>query len=83
VLLYVEAILMAQMHFYVPDPIAKQLRARAKTLGLTVSRYLAAVVRKEVGEGWPEGYFEEVVGHWEGEPLLRPPQAAYEDRKAL
>lgn len=74
---------MAQMHFYVPDPVARQLRARAKALGLTVSRYLAEVVQREVGQGWPEKYFEEVVGRWDGEPLRRPPQVDYEDREAL
>ncbi len=74
---------MAQMHFYVPDPVARELRARAKALGLTVSRYLANVVRREVGQGWPAGYFEEVVGRWEGEPLRRPPQGEHEDREGL
>ncbi|MCX7016269.1 MAG: hypothetical protein NTW86_27550 [Candidatus Sumerlaeota bacterium] len=74
---------MPQMHFYVPDPMAKELRARARARGLTVSRYLASVVRRDLGQGWPEGFFEKVVGGWQGKPLRRPPQGDYEDREAL
>jgi len=33
-----------QLHFYVPEAVAQQLRARARALGLSVSRYLANVV---------------------------------------
>ena len=74
---------MAQMHFYVPDSIAKRLRARAQSLGLTVSRYLATVVLRDLAEGWPVGYFEEVAGGWQGKPLRRPAQGAYEEREEL
>ena len=74
---------MPQMHFYVPDSIAKILRDRARALGLSVSRYLAGIVRRDLGRGWPEGWFDDVVGCWEGKPLRRPPQGAYEDREVL
>lgn len=74
---------MPQMHFYVPDAMAKQLRARARAQGLSVSRYLADVVRHELGAGWPEGFFEEVVGGWQGKPLRRPPQGKLENREIL
>ena len=72
---------MPQMRFYVPEQVARRLRSRARALGLTVSKYLAAVVRREVGQGWPPGYFEEVVGGWQGRPLRRPPQGSCEDRE--
>ena len=29
-------------------------------------------------EKWPEGFFEEVVGGWKGEPLERPDQGWFE-----
>jgi len=74
---------MPQMHFYVPEPVARTLRARARALGLTISKYLAAVVRRDLGEGWPAGYFDEVVGRWQGKPLRRPPQGSAETREAL
>ena len=27
---------------------------------------------------WPQGYFEQVFGQWQGEPLERSPQGEYE-----
>jgi len=74
---------MPQLHFYVPETVAKSLRARARALGLSVSRYLATVVRRQVGEGWPAGYFEQVVGRWQGKPLRRAPQRSFEKRESL
>ncbi len=32
---------------------------------------------------WPEGYFDQVFGQWEGEPLRREPQGEYETRPEL
>jgi hypothetical protein len=58
---------MPQLHLYVPEDVAIKVREKAKARNLTVSRYLAEVIRREVGEGWPEGYFERVCGKWEGE----------------
>lgn len=58
---------MPQLHLYVPEEIAAKVRERAKARNTTVSRYLAEVVKREVGGGWPEGYFERVSGKWEGD----------------
>lgn len=33
--------------------------------------------------GWQPGFFEEVIGSWEGEPLERPEQLPYEIREEL
>lgn len=56
---------MAQLHFYVPDELADRLKEKAKTVGLSLSKYLAAVVTKEVvPDEWPPGYFEKVLGAW-------------------
>jgi hypothetical protein len=33
--------------------------------------------------GWQPGFFEEVIGSWEGEPLERPEQLPYEVREEL
>jgi hypothetical protein len=74
---------MPQLHFYVPEAVAKQLRARARSRGLSVSAYLATVVSGEVAKGWPEGFFEEVVGGWKGAPLRRGPQGKPERREDL
>jgi hypothetical protein len=59
--------IMPQLHLYVPEDLAAKVREKAKARNLTVSRYLAEVIRREVGEGWPEGYFDRVCGKWEGE----------------
>jgi hypothetical protein len=74
---------MPQLHLYVPDRVAAELRTRARARGLSVSRYLAALVQRELGQGWPEGFFEEVVGGWKGPRLRRPPQGKYERRESL
>ena len=74
---------MPQLHLYVPEEVATAVRRKADQEGLSVSRYLAQLVRREIGQGWPEGYFEEVVGGWHGEPLERPPQGTPESRDLL
>jgi len=72
---------MAQLHCYVPEKIAQQAQLRATQSGLSLSRYLAELVKRDSGAsvGWPEGYFD-IFGKWEGEPLERPPQLALEKR---
>lgn len=74
---------MPQLHLYVPEEVASAVRRKADQEGLSVSRYLAHLVRREIGRGWPEGYFEEVVGGWHGEALERPPQGTLETRDVL
>lgn len=75
---------MPQLHFYVPDNIANKVKQRAQETGLSTSKYLAELVVNQVGgQEWPEGFFEEVVGSWQGEPLQRPPQGQFEAREPL
>ncbi len=71
---------MPQLHFHVSDEIAEKVRQRAKADRVSVSKYLAGLVKKEVESGWPEGYFETVVRGWKGGSLDRPPQGDFEDR---
>ena len=74
---------MPQLHLYAPDATAELLKQKANQSGLTISRYLDGVVVREVGRGeWPEDFFENVLGSWEGE-LRRAPQGAYEAREDL
>lgn len=51
---------MPQLHFYVPDDFAKRIKARAARARLPVSRYLAELVKRDVGQDWPKGYFERI-----------------------
>ena len=71
---------MAQMHFYVPDNVAESVRRRAAQRQISVSRYLAELVKKEVTTEWPEDYAKTVFGGWQGEPLERPEQGELEQR---
>jgi hypothetical protein len=74
---------MPQLHFYVPDELAEKIRQEAQAADMSVSRYLANLVKREVASEWPEGFFEEVVGGWIGEPLQRPLQGEFEHREVL
>ncbi|MDQ6960491.1 MAG: hypothetical protein Q9M27_05620 [Mariprofundaceae bacterium] len=74
---------MAQLHCYIPDDLAEQLGKKAKRKHLSVSKYLARLVKKDIDSGWPTGYFDQVFGQWEGEPLQRPEQGEYEFRERL
>jgi len=74
---------MPQLHLYVPKELANEVARRAQLRGMSVSRFLADLVRREVASGWPVGYFEQVAGGWVGEPLERPDQGSYELREEL
>lgn len=74
---------MPQLHMYVPESTAKVLKRRAGERRMSVSGYLAEIVGREVeSTQWPEGFFEEVLGSWEGD-LTRPSQGEYEERESL
>jgi hypothetical protein len=62
---------MPQLHLYVPQQVANELRRRAEAEGVSTSKYLAALVERQVAREWPEGWFERVVGRWQGD-LERP-----------
>ena len=74
---------MPQLHLYVPDEVAETAKARAKAARKSLSSYLADLVIKEIAGEWPEGFFEEVVGGWQGDPLKRAGQGRAESRDRL
>jgi hypothetical protein len=74
---------MPQLHLYVPDKIAPKVRQKARHSGLSASRYLAELVKRDVGADWPDAFFTEVVGGWQGELLERPSQGNFETRDSL
>lgn len=74
---------MPQLHLYVPEETAELLKSRAIERDMSVSGYLAEIVGREIGgKGWPDGFFEEVLGGWAGE-LERSSQGVYETREGL
>jgi hypothetical protein len=75
---------MPQLHLYVSEPVAEKIKQRAQATGVSISRYLAQLVQHDLDSGdWPEGFFEEVIGGWQGKPLQRPPQGESETRVRL
>jgi hypothetical protein len=72
-----------QLHTYLPARLAARVVAKAKARGVPVSRYLADLIRGDVGLGWPDAFFDNVVGGWQGRPLRRPHQGPVENREAL
>lgn len=75
---------MSQLHFYVSDEIEAQIRVKAKRANLTLSKYLAGLVKRETGaqNQWPAGYFE-LFDAWQGEPQTNPVQLALEIRQGF
>lgn len=71
---------MAQLHLYLPDDVAAEVKHRAKSRGMSVSAYLAEVVRSQMKDQWPQDFFSKVVGGWAGE-LKRPEQPPLERRE--
>lgn len=73
---------MAQLHCYLPDEEAEALRRRAERAGMSVSRYLAELARRDGFAQWPQGYFERVFGG-SIEPIQRGSQGESERRAEL
>ncbi len=73
---------MPQLHCYVAEEVAIQLQHKAEQVHLSISKYLALLIQKDVGTQWPEGYFD-LFGAWEGDALQRPEQGEHELREML
>jgi hypothetical protein len=74
---------VAQLHLYLSEELAEKVRQRAAAGGQSVSAFLAELVRGQIADTWPEGYFENVVGGWVGEPLRRPEQRDADTREDI
>ena len=74
---------MPQIHFYVPRDLASKINDKAIESGMSTSRYVAEIVKRDLASNWPEGFFEEVAGGWQGEALDRPDQGEIESRDPL
>ena len=68
---------MTQLFCEVPETLARRVEEKAGEAHLSVSDYLAKLIERDVGDGWPAGYFENVIGCWQGD-LERPEQPDYE-----
>ncbi len=73
---------MTQLSCEVPEPLARRVEEKACEVHLSVSEYLVKLLDREVGDGWPEGYFDQ-FGGWQGEAFERPEQDDCEQRGPL
>ena len=74
---------MPQLHFYVPDEVAEQIKRRAAQAGQPISRYVAELVMRDAGVGWPEGYFESIAGAARNDSIHYEPSSPPEERLPL
>jgi hypothetical protein len=58
---------------------AERLAREADARGLSLSQYLASIVRRELPQAWPEGYLERVVGSSAGSGLREPDELPVDD----
>jgi len=70
---------VAQLHFSVDSDTAEQLAREADARGLSLSQYLASIVRRELPQAWPKGYLERVVGSCAGSGLREPAELPIDD----
>jgi len=81
--MYVEVVSMPQLHLYVNEKTAEYIKQRADARGMSVSAYLAQLVKRDVATGWPDDFFTRIAGCWKGDPLRRGPQRKSEARDRL
>jgi len=74
---------MAQLHCYLPDDEAETLRWRAERAGMSVSRYLAELARRDMASDWPPGYFEQLFPGDDIAPIERGDQGEFEQRSGM
>lgn len=75
---------MPQLHCYVPESIAQQVHNQAAQLGLSMSAYLAELVKRDVGSSWPDGFEAALFGaQVQRSPLLVEPAGPAPERTAL
>ena len=74
---------MPQLHFYVPDDVADQIKARAAQAKQPVSRYVAELVKRDIGQGWPKDYFERISNAAGGAAIRYEPLGLPEERLPL
>ena len=74
---------MPQLHFYVPKETAAVLRQKAEAKEVSLSKFIAEIVEREISEdAWPEGFFTEVAGSWQG-TVEEPEDFELEERDSL
>jgi len=73
---------MSRLHYDVPDELAQKLKEKAESVNMSVSRYLAQLIKRDIQDQWPKDYFD-CFGGWRGDHLERPEQGEYEQRMSF
>ncbi len=60
-----------------------QVPVNATNTDLEVVLIVQPVAPSAESLGWPQGFFEQTYGRWQGQPLVREPQGDYEVRDEL
>ena len=58
---------MSQITIYLDDSSERQLKAAAAAAGLSVSRWIAELIREKTGSEWPQEV-RELAGSWTAFP---------------
>ena len=74
---------MPQLHFSTDWETARYLSEQAQARGLTLSKYLAELVRSQVPDMWPAGCLDDVIGSCVAAPLVEPEDLPAEPVEAL
>lgn len=75
---------MPQLHCYVPESIARQAQQHASQVGLSLSAYLAELVKRDLSTGWPKGFEAALFGAGaNGSPLVVESAGPVQERSAL
>jgi len=70
---------MPQLYFSVDSETASRLTNEAENQNISLSRYLARVMKREVRESWPDAYLTQVVGSCSDDPLTEPDDLELDD----
>jgi hypothetical protein len=74
---------VVELHLALPNDVEAQIHQRAEARGVTVDRYVADLVLRDIQTAWPPGFFERVIGSWKDEDIERPDQGTLERRAEL
>ena len=66
---------MAQVTIYIPNDLESKVKATAASLGLSVSKFIAAVLAQKVQSEWRQET-KELSGAWQDFPSLEEIRAA-------
>ena len=70
---------MPQLHFSVDRDTAAAITRQAAEAHVSLSQYLAGVMKRELRGAWPEAYLSEVVGSCASDPLHEPDELVLDD----